>query len=169
LANSQRRQHVLEAAVCEFAKHGYHAASTPAIARRAEVSQPYIYALFDNKKALFLQCQRSVLEHIRKTFRSASGDSRGEEALGRMGQAYRQLMEDRTEILCQLQGYAAAGDAEIRAAMSAGYRELFDEVVESTGASPGRVARFFAAGMYLNIVAALELPAEYLPPDPHPS
>ncbi len=169
LTGEQRRQQVLDAAVQEFAAHGYHAAGTGAIARRAGVSQPYIYALFTDKKALFLQCQSRVVDHIRQTFRAAAGDSRGEDALARMGLAYRDLLVDRTEILCQLQGYAAAGDADIRAAVSTGYRDLFDEVVEITGEPPGRVAEFFAAGMYLNIIAALELPEAYLPRRPHPS
>jgi AcrR family transcriptional regulator len=169
LTGEQRRQQVLDAAVHEFAAHGYHATSTGAIARRAGVSQPYIYALFTDKKALFLQCQSRVLDHIRQTFRAAAGDSRGEDALGRMGLAYRDLLVDRTAILCQLQGYAAAGDADIRAAVSTGYRDLFDEVVEITGEPPGRVAEFFAGGMYLNIIAALELPEAYLPRHPHPS
>lgn len=166
LTGEQRRQQVVDAAVHEFAAHGYHAASTGAIARRAGVSQPYIYALFADKKTLFLRCQRRVVDHIRRTFRQAAGDSRGEDALGRMGRAYRDLLADRTELLCQLQGYAAAGDADIRDAVSTGYRNLFDEVVDITGEAPGRVAEFFARGMYLNIVAALELPESYLPRPP---
>ena len=41
----ERREQVLEAATHEFAQRGYHAASTAAIAKRAGISQPYIYAL----------------------------------------------------------------------------------------------------------------------------
>lgn len=168
LTAEQRRQQVLEAGVHEFAALGYHATSTAAIARRAGVSQPYIYALFADKKALFLQCQRLVVDHIRERFRSAAGESRGEEALARMGLAYRELLSNRTEILCQLQGYAAAGDPEIRDAVSAGFRELFEEIIAITGEPAARVAHFFAGGMYLNVAAALELPDTYLPPPPHP-
>lgn len=167
LTAEQRREDVLRAGVHEFAERGYHAASTAAIARRAGVSQPYIYALFANKKTLFLSCQRHVVDHIREVFRSAAGDSRGEEALGRMGLAYRELLSDRTEILCQMQGYASAGDAEIRDTVSAGFRELFDEIMAITGQPAARVADFFAAGMYLNVAAALELPDTYLPAHPH--
>ena len=49
---------MLEAAVKEFAASGYHAASTGAIAKRAGISQPYIYALFPNKRELFLATHR---------------------------------------------------------------------------------------------------------------
>lgn len=166
LTADERRRQVLEAGVHEFAEHGYYAAKTAAIARRAGVSQPYVYALFPDKKALFLQCQRRVVAHIREVFRSAAGPSRGEKALARMGLAYRDLLGNRVEILCQLQGYAAAGDREIRDAVGAGFRELFDEVVALTGEPPSRVAEFFAAGMYLNVAAAIELPATYLPVPP---
>ena len=60
-----RRQDVLDAAVAEFAQHGFHGASTPAIARRAWISQPYIYALFPSKKALFTAAHTRVIERIR--------------------------------------------------------------------------------------------------------
>jgi AcrR family transcriptional regulator len=156
----------VQAGVHEFAEHGYHAASTAAIARRAGVSQPYIYALFADKKTLFLSCQRHVVDHIREVFRCAAGDSRGEESLAAMGLAYRDLLRNRTEILCQLQGYAASGDAQIRDAVAAGFRELFDEIMTVTGEPAARVADFFARGMYLNVAAALELPDTYLPPSP---
>ena len=41
-----------------FAEWGYHGATTAAIAKRADISQSYIYALFPSKKDLFLACQR---------------------------------------------------------------------------------------------------------------
>lgn len=163
LSAAERREHVLQAAVHEFAEHGYSATNTAAIARRAGVSQPYIYALFADKKTLFLLCQRRVLDHIREVFRAAAGQSRGEAALTAMGLAYRGLLDNRVEILCQLQGYAAAGDPEIRAAVSAGFAELFEEVMTRTGEPASRVADFFAGGMYLNVAAALDLPENYLP------
>lgn len=168
LSSRERRKQVLDAAVHEFAAHGYHGASTQGIARRAGVSQPYIYALFRDKKALFLQCQEQVVEHIRQTFRTAAGSTHGEEAMARMGPAYRHLLQDRDALLCQLQGYAAAADPDIRAAVSAGYQSLFEEVTELSGAPPARVADFFARGMYLNVVAVLGLPDAHHRPHPPP-
>ncbi len=55
----ERREQVLEAATHEFAQRGYHGAGTAAIAERAGISQPYIYALFPNKKELFLAAHGS--------------------------------------------------------------------------------------------------------------
>jgi AcrR family transcriptional regulator len=41
-AAADRRDQVLDAAIAEFAEHGFHGASTPAIARRVGISQPYL-------------------------------------------------------------------------------------------------------------------------------
>ncbi|CAN5831393.1 hypothetical protein BH23ACT10_BH23ACT10_25000 [soil metagenome] len=120
LTGDQRRTHVIQAGVHEFAEHGYHAASTAAIARRAGVSQPYIYALFADKKTLFLTCQ--------------------------------------------LHGYAAAGDPEIRDAVAAGYRELFDEIVTITGAPAPR--RALLRRRHVPQRRRPSRPARHLPPPP---
>lgn len=64
----ERRDQVLEAGISVFAEFGYHATKTADIARRAGISQPYIYALFDDKKALFLACLQRSREQIRDAF-----------------------------------------------------------------------------------------------------
>src|SRR5204863_941900 len=89
LSAEERREAVLDAAVHEFAQAGYHAASTTAIARRAGISQPYIYALFPNKKALFIGCQERASQRIRDAFERAAREASGPEDRGqRMGEAY---------------------------------------------------------------------------------
>ena len=49
----ERREEILDAALQEFAQRGLHGASTEDIARRAGISQPYVFRLFGTKKALF--------------------------------------------------------------------------------------------------------------------
>ena len=158
----ERREAVLDAAVREFADAGYHAASTTAIARRAGISQPYIYALFPNKKALFIACQERASQRIRNAFQAAADGAKDRDDLvERMGEAYKQLLDDRDELLCQLHGFAAAGDPEIREPVAACFRETFD-VIGALIDGPAEDARAFVAmGMYLNIARALELPKEY--------
>jgi AcrR family transcriptional regulator len=159
----QRREQVLEAAIHEFAEHGYHAAKTAAIAKRAGISQPYIYALFPDKKTLFLACQEQVREQIRDAFTAAwrPADS-PEESLTLMGSRYRTLLANPDAPRCQLQGHAASADPEIRAAMRSGFMEVFDLVLKLSGADRGTVSRFMATGMLLNLGAVLELPADYI-------
>jgi AcrR family transcriptional regulator len=52
--SAEPRDHVIRAAVLEFAEHGYAATNTTAIARPVGISQPHVYALFSTKRELFL-------------------------------------------------------------------------------------------------------------------
>ena len=126
----ERREQVLEAAVAEFGERGYHAASTASIAKRAGISQPYIYALFSDKSELFRAVHDRVVDEIRSAFvQAAAGASSPDEALQAMGQAYRPLMEDGRLLAAQLQcTAAAAGDPELRAYVGAGFHGLVDDV-----------------------------------------
>ncbi len=158
--SEQRREEVLVAATHEFAVHGYHAASTAAIAKLAGISQPYIYALFANKRELFLAAHSRTIEHLRDAFlRAARGSEDPAERLQRMGLAYRPLIEaDRDQLLLQLQSHAAAGDPEIGPSVAAEFKALFDGVRRASGASEQDVAAFFACGMLINVATALGLP-----------
>jgi len=80
LTAAERREHVLDVAIAEFAASGYHAASTTAIARRAGISQPYIYALYRNKQELFLAAYRQVAERIRARLVAAAEGAADPEA-----------------------------------------------------------------------------------------
>ena len=161
-----RRQEVLDAAIAEFAEHGFHGASTPAIARRAGISQPYIYALFPNKKALFAAAHTRVVDRIRDGFAAAARGAKGPgDALQRAGRAF--LATDREALLCQLQGYAASGDPELREHVRGEFTRLFDDVRAVTGASRDEVALFFAGGMFLTVAGALDVPRAYWPKPPY--
>ena len=161
-SSDERREQVIDAAVKEFAAHGFHAASTGAIAKRAGISQPYIYALFPNKHELFLAVHRHVVERIREAFtEAAKGSEDPEERLARMGEAYMGLLEDRTEILAQMQAHAAAGDPELREPIRREFMQLMDDAARMSGAPHERVVQFFAMGMLLNVAAALDLPRDY--------
>lgn len=159
---AERRDAVLEAAIHEFAEYGYHATKTADIAKRAGISQPYIYALFADKKQLFLACLQRVREQIRDAFCAAwqPGESLSE-SLTNMGRNYRKVITNPDAPRCQMQGYAASADPDIRADMRQGYLEIFQLVSELTGADKGVVARFMATGNLLNVGAVLGIPEEY--------
>ena len=161
---AERREHVLDAAIAEFAASGYHAASTTAIARRAGISQPYIYALYRNKHDLFLAAYRHVAERIgARLVAAAESADDPEAALAAMGEAYLGLIADRTDVLCQLQAYAAAGDPELRGPVRAEFLRVFEAVCEAAGASREETAFFFAGGIFLAIAGVLEIPPAYWP------
>src|SRR3954471_14244539 len=161
----ERREHVLDAAIAEFAAQGYHAASTTAIARRAGISQPYVYALYPNKRELFLAAHRHVAQRIRTRLLDAAeaGGEDPKERMRAMGAAYLELIADREDVLCQLQAYAAAGDPALRDPVREEFLRVFEAVREAAGVSREEAAFFFAGGIFLAIATALDVPADYWP------
>ena len=155
----QRREMVLEAAVIEFGRRGLAGTSTEDVARRAGISQPYLFRLFPTKKALFVALVERCYLRIEQTFIAAAGDKTGEAALEAMGDEYERLLDDRTLLLLQMQAYAACEDPDIRAATRAGYKRLWTVVERLSGLPFDRVVQFFAMGMLMNVAAAMDLPA----------
>jgi AcrR family transcriptional regulator len=166
-SSEERREQLIDAAVTEFAANGFHATSTTAIAKRAGISQPYVYALFPNKHELFLAANAEVVERIRGAFAEAArGLESTEERLDAMGQAYIGLLENREEIMFQHQANAAAGDPALREPVRREFMRLFDDVGRLSGAGDEEVWNFMATGMLLNVIAALDLPEKYMPTEP---
>jgi len=167
ISSEERRDQLVDAAVKEFAATGFHATSTTAIAKRAGISQPYVYALFPNKHELFLAANAEVKQRIRGAFAEAArGLDSTEERLHAMGQAYLKLLENREEIMFQHQANAAAGDPALREPIRREFMRLFDDVGRLSGASEEEVWNFIAHGMMLNVIAALDLPDKYMPEKP---
>ena len=156
---AERRELVLDAAVAEFAVHGLAGTSTEDVARRAGISQPYLFRLFPTKKALFLELVDRCFRRVQDTFTAAVGDRTGDEALMAMADSYERLLEDRTLLLLQMQAYAACDDPEIRVATRAGFKKLWELVERQTGLPFQTVVDFFAVGMLMNVAAAMDLPA----------
>jgi AcrR family transcriptional regulator len=156
---AERREAVLTAAVAEFAARGMDGTSTEDVARAAGISQPYLFRLFPTKKALFLALVDRCFQQVATTFEAAAADRVGEDALEAMGDAYHQLLKDRTLLLLQMQAYAACDDPDIRAATRTGYKELWARVERLTGLPYERIVTFFAMGMLINVAAAMDLPA----------
>jgi AcrR family transcriptional regulator len=75
-----------------FAERGLSGASTDEIARRAGISQPYLFRLFRTKKELFIASVERCFAETRETFEQAAEGKTGEEALRAMGQAYGELI-----------------------------------------------------------------------------
>ncbi|HEU5207296.1 MAG TPA: helix-turn-helix domain-containing protein [Gaiellaceae bacterium] len=154
----ERRAAVLDAARHEFAEHGLHGASTDAIARRAGISQPYLFRLFGSKKALFIAVNEACFQRTLDLFRSAASGTSGRDALAAIGAAYRELIEsDRTMLQGQLQAYAASvEDADVRESTARAYGRLVDYAETVSGADRQTIASFFAKGMLLNVLAAMQ-------------
>ena len=154
----ERRADVLEVAREVFAQHGLSGASTDDIARRAGISQPYLFRLFRTKKELFLATVESCFAETLDTFRQAAEGKSGEEALMAMGKAYGELIRsDPNRLRGQMQTYAACDDEDVREAAQKGFGALVDFVEQASGVDSERVSRFFAKGMLINVVASMGL------------
>jgi len=159
----QRREEILVAAFDEFAEHGLHGTSTDVIARKAGVSQPYVFRLFGTKKELYLESVRRCLRETLDLFHDASAGKGGEEALDAIGQAYVGLLKDRRRLRAQMQAYADCDDPEVREIVRAGYGELVAFVEQVSGLDIERIRNFFAFGMLLNVFASMDLLQEPAP------
>jgi AcrR family transcriptional regulator len=152
----ERRDQVLDAAVAVFARHGYEGTSTEEVAKAAGISQPYLFRLFETKRALFLELVRRGFERVGTAFAQAAGDRKGEEALRAMGDAYLQMLADRDLLLLQLHAYAACDDHEVRAATRRAFADLWRVVSDIAELPAEALVDFFAHGMLLNVVAAMD-------------
>ena len=156
---AERRELVLEAAMTDFATNGLAGTSTEDVARRAGISQPYLFRLFPTKKALFVELIGRCFQRVKDVFTAAADGLTGEEALGAMADAYEQLLDDRTLLQLQMQCYAACHDPEVGDATRAGFKGLWELTERLTGLPFQTVVDFFAIGMLMNVAAAMDLPA----------
>jgi hypothetical protein len=60
-------------------------------------------------------------------------------------------------LLAQMQAYVACEDPEVRDFVRAGFKRLYAFVRDASGAPPDELQQFFAIGMLMNVVAAMEL------------
>ena len=76
-----------------------------------------------------------------------------------MGESYSALLADRDWLLLQQQAYAACSDDEVRDVVRRRYAQLYELVRDLSGADAGQLTQFFAAGMLMNVAAAMDLPS----------
>jgi AcrR family transcriptional regulator len=153
----ERREEILAVALEEFGEHGLDGTSTDTIARKAGISQPYLFRLFGTKKELYLETVRRCLSQTLELFEQAADGLHGEEAMSAIGEAYTGLLADRTRLRAQMQAYADCDDDDVREVVRAGFGRLVDYVTTVSGAEPERIRDFFAFGMLLNVFASMDL------------
>jgi len=161
LGADERRDEVIAAAAIEFAGGGFAGTSTVSIARRAGVSQPYLFQLFGTKQDLFLAAVRDCFARTSRRFEEAARAARasGLDSAGvlkEMGSAYfEMLLADRDLLRLQLHAYAACGHPEIRAVVRDGYVTLWRTVARISGSDPSALYTWFAQGMLINVIASI--------------
>ena len=164
LSAEERRDAVIVAATVEFAKGGLAGTSTEAIAKRAGVSQPYLFQLFGTKRDLFVAVVRACFERVSRRFtdaaqaaRTAQPDLSTDALLEQMGHAYiEMLLSDRTQLRLQLHAYAACWDPEVRAVVRQEYARLWQLVAHLASTDPQALVVYFGQGMLFNVIASID-------------
>jgi AcrR family transcriptional regulator len=158
MSAEERREEVLRAATAAFAEGGYQGTSTEDVARRAGISQPYIFRLFASKKDLFIAVVESCFRRTAQTFEKVADGLTGEDALIAMGSAYAELIADPTMLRVQLHAFAAATqDDQVRQAAQKGMHAVWDVGAKASGVDGDRLREWLATGMLCNVVCALGL------------
>lgn len=159
--NNNRKEDILTAAVTVFADKGYYLATTADVAKKASISQPYVYNFFENKEELLIAALIRAWDNILQAFESEQGDS--EKIEQQFICAYENLMNThRDEILLQVQALAIR-EPRIQAVMQDGFRRI-KAYVATRFVEAGindvdeKVIKFLARGMLCNISLSLEMP-----------
>lgn len=154
-----RREAAIDAAVSVFAERGYHGASVQEVARRAEISEPYVYRLFGNREQLFTAAIEQAFRLINQALGEAAqnrGAASPQQLLDAMAERYVDLIADGRLLRVQLHAQAAAAaEPAIRTVVRDAYRDLVTDVARWSGADDGPVQMFFARGMLCHLVVSI--------------
>ena len=160
LSNAEdRRETVLGAAMTVIASRGIHGAPTAEVAKAAGISHAYLFRLFATKSDLAVAVVKRANERIYEAFAAAAAQAKqsGEDPLKAMGHAYTELLADRELLLVQMHAHAASPDDKaVRKTAHEGFARLVDLVERESGADAAMVGQFFATGMLMNVMAALD-------------
>jgi AcrR family transcriptional regulator len=161
---AHRREAVFSAARTEFAEWGYQGATTAAIARRAGISQSYLYALFPSKKDLFLACYWWHHHQIMDILTAATEAPDLVQARAEMHQSYVEKIQHRHWFLFRLQATAAAvSDPDIAAEVRRAYLESSQKLLEVLGGDPQAAKAYIAVSRFIDVAIAIQLPRESWP------
>ena len=149
MSHEERREQILRAAVEEIAASGFTGATTAEIAKRAGISQPYVFRFFPTKKDLALAVIDRCVSRIIHDWESALPKP-GETRLQTLGRTYvESLSGRRAELMVHLNAYAAADDPDVAAALRHHLARLYRYVVHLLERD-GRPEAYEEAGAFLS-------------------
>ncbi|MFE0022947.1 TetR/AcrR family transcriptional regulator [Amycolatopsis sp. NPDC059021] len=155
----ERREVVLSTAVSSFAARGYYGTNTTEVAKRAGISQAYVYRLFPNKEALFVAVVEHCFDLVRDSFARGAAKARGSEpheVLMAMGDEYARLIADKDLMLVQVHAQAAAAsEPAVREVVQRSYARTVEYVRSVSGADADAVQHFMARGTLCHLVVAI--------------
>lgn len=155
-----RRDAVVDAAITEFARTGYHGTPINNVAAKAEISPAYVFKLFPGKIALFVAAIDRCFELVEQALSAGAArveSTSPDEILYAMGGAYAQLIADKSLLMLQVHAQSAADIPEIADAMRRGLAKVTDFAKTRSGAADSAVQRFMAYGQLCHLIVTLQL------------
>ncbi len=165
---AERREMILAAAVEEIAVSGFSGATTADIAKRAGISQPYVFRFFPTKKDLAMAVIDRCVSRIIADWESAVPQP-GETRLMTLGRTYRDSLSDRrSELMVHLNAYASAEDPDIAAAMRHHLSRIYRYVIHllERDGNPNayeEAGGFLSRGFLINAAMAIGLESALTP------
>ncbi|MFG1790507.1 TetR/AcrR family transcriptional regulator [Nocardia sp. NPDC049149] len=155
-----RRDAVVDAAIAEFAKSGYHGTPINNVAARAEISPAYVFKLFPGKVALFVAALDRCTELVERAMSAGAARAAGgspEQILYEMGGAYAELIADKKLLMLQVHARSACDIPEIAEAVRRGMGRVTMFAKERSCAADEHVQRFIAYGELCHMITTLDL------------
>ncbi|WP_405497905.1 TetR/AcrR family transcriptional regulator [Nocardia sp. NBC_00511] len=155
-----RRDAVLDAAIVEFAKSGYHGTPINTVAVAAGISPAYVFKLFPSKVELFVATLDRCFERVEQSLATGAArvpDADPERVLHEMGGAYAELIADKSLLMLQVHALSAADVPDIAGAVRAGLQRVTDYAKTRSGATDAQVQHFMAFGQLCHLITTLGL------------
>ena len=155
-----RRELVLTAATTVFGERGYFGTTTDAVARAANVSQPYVVRMFGTKEALFLAVFERAGNRLLDTFRAAIAENPGathDELYQHIGASYADLLTDRGLLLSLMHAFVLGSEPEIGPTARRGFLEVYKLLRYEARFTVEEANSFLASGMLLNTLVGLRM------------
>ncbi len=159
---AERREAILDAAVEEIAARGFAGATTADVAKRAGISQPYVFRFFATKKDLYIAVLERCTSRILRGWEETAANP-GETRLGALGRAYLEaLPERRQELKVKFGAYGEAHDPEIAEVLRHQLARIFRFIVREAerDGSPdphATAAAFLSRGFLINAGVSVDL------------
>jgi len=151
-AAADRVPAIVSAALATFSRGGYAGTTITDIAHEAGISSAYVLKLFGGKEALFVAAVDACFERIEQTLASAPVRETPGATLDAMGDAYADLIADRTLLLIQVHAQSVAMVPAIGDALRAGLARITRFAKQRSGADDSAVQRFIAYGQLCHLV-----------------
>ncbi|GIP53727.1 MULTISPECIES: TetR/AcrR family transcriptional regulator [Paenibacillus] len=158
-----RKADIVSAAIEVFSELGYYRATTAQVAKRANISQPYVFRFFATKEQLLLTAIEVSWTRVIESFRKIVETAPSETLEQLLIQEYEGIqMKHQNEMFLQLQAQCIREEA-IQEAMREGFKQVREMVLKAfynAGiANPEeRTMLFLARGMLCNVAVAIEMP-----------